>query len=334
MRAILFLKGNPNHDARGRFARAPSDQRGGGAPPALPPSSGIANAADARAYWREHIADRTVSLHVKTKNRTAAVTVRFDDSNTHMWTRRAGPGDQIDAYDQEKARKGPRTFARDRAAIMDRLFRAISEPWQVLQEHRDARREIYLASPPLNAAGDTYVVVLSVDGPGRLSFASARPRTKDQIRDLMQRARPIQADGGALLKSQTPELSAPGFQPSFLIAAPSGRAPLPGPGASPAEAGPRSQAVESFGAFFAFFKALGPGERWITVHPHGKDQKGVPVLIRPAGDGAYQVVGGAGGKLNFLKLTGVKDAADYKAEAAKRATARREFQKERIAEDK
>lgn len=83
-----------------------------------------------------------------------------------------------------------------------------------------------------------------------------------------------------------------------------------------------------------FFKALAAGERWITVHPNGKDQKGVPVLIRPAGDGAYRVVGGAGGKLNMLKLTGVKDAATYKADAAKSAATRREIQKERRAEDR
>ena len=42
------------------------------------------------------------------------------------------------------------------------------------------------------------------------------------------------------------------------------------------------------------------GSRWITLHPHGKDEKGVPVLIQETGNGSgvYHVVGGAGGKLN------------------------------------
>jgi hypothetical protein len=66
--------------------------------------------------------------------------------------------------------------------------------------------------------------------------------------------------------------------------------------------------------------ALTPGARWITIHPHGPGTDGQPVLIEPSGhDGAYRVIGGAGGKLNYLKLRGVRSEADYKAEASQRA---------------
>jgi hypothetical protein len=67
-----------------------------------------------------------------------------------------------------------------------------------------------------------------------------------------------------------------------------------------------------------FFKALGAGERWITVHPNGRGENGVPIMIRETthGSGTYHVIGGAGGKLNYLKLRGVKSEADYRQEVA------------------
>jgi len=44
------------------------------------------------------------------------------------------------------------------------------------------------------------------------------------------------------------------------------------------------------------------------VRPNGPGTDGHPVLIQPAGDGAFRVIGGAGGKLNYLQLTGVRFA--------------------------
>jgi hypothetical protein len=78
------------------------------------------------------------------------------------------------------------------------------------------------------------------------------------------------------------------------------------------------------------------GSRWITVHPNGKDEKGVPVLIQETkqGSGVFHVVGGAGGKLNYLKLRGVKSESQYKEEAARRQTERREEAKKKRQEDK
>jgi len=68
-------------------------------------------------------------------------------------------------------------------------------------------------------------------------------------------------------------------------------------------------------------KANPDGIRWITVHPNGKDEPGRPVQIRevPGHGGVYHIVGGADGKLNGLRLQGIKSPADYKAESKGRA---------------
>lgn len=84
----------------------------------------------------------------------------------------------------------------------------------------------------------------------------------------------------------------------------------------------------------AMSKALAAGERWITVHPHGKDEKGTPVLIQPQPDGSAKVIGGAGGKLNHLKLTGVKPQTEYTDTLKQRAKERRDVAKGRRQRDK
>lgn len=85
-----------------------------------------------------------------------------------------------------------------------------------------------------------------------------------------------------------------------------------------------------------FFKALEPGERWISVHPHGPGSEAQPILIKPAGDGSYKVIGGAGGSLNHLRLTSVRDisSAGYKKELAQRQTSRREERKRQASKDR
>jgi superfamily II DNA or RNA helicase len=83
-----------------------------------------------------------------------------------------------------------------------------------------------------------------------------------------------------------------------------------------------------------FLKALEPGERWITVRPGGAGSEGHAILIKPAPDGSYKVIGGAGGSLNHLKLTGVKSEADYKGEVAQKQAARRVQKKEQRQKDK
>jgi hypothetical protein len=80
----------------------------------------------------------------------------------------------------------------------------------------------------------------------------------------------------------------------------------------------------NFALFFLKSSDIPPGARWITVHPHG-DGKGQPVLVQPVAPGSatVHVIGGAGGKLNYLKLTGVKSAGAYAKESAERGKQRR-----------
>jgi len=76
--------------------------------------------------------------------------------------------------------------------------------------------------------------------------------------------------------------------------------------------------------FFLKSSDIPPGARWITVHPQG-DGKGQPVLVQPVAPGSatVHIIGGAGGKLNYLKLTGVKSTGDYAKESAERGRQRR-----------
>ena len=78
------------------------------------------------------------------------------------------------------------------------------------------------------------------------------------------------------------------------------------------------------------------GSRWITVRPNGPGSKGQPLLIvsHPKKQGVWSVIGGAGGKLNYLELRGIKDGQSYKEEARERQKAQRELEKQRISRDK
>ena len=76
------------------------------------------------------------------------------------------------------------------------------------------------------------------------------------------------------------------------------------------------------------------GARWITVHPNGPGTEGSAVLIQPQADGSAHVIGGAGGKLNYLKLRGVRKESDYKKEAAEKKKAKAEDAKLQRAKDK
>lgn len=91
---------------------------------------------------------------------------------------------------------------------------------------------------------------------------------------------------------------------------------------------PRKQETELVKA------SIPEGARWITVHPNGSDEKGTPVLIQPQPDGSAHVIGGAGGKLNYLKLRGVRKESEYKKEAAERKRAKAEGAKLQRAKDK
>lgn len=84
-----------------------------------------------------------------------------------------------------------------------------------------------------------------------------------------------------------------------------------------------------------FLKAsIPPGARWITLHPGGPGSEGTPVLIQPNPDGSAHVIGGAGGKLNMLKLRHVRKESEYKKEAEERKKAKKEEAKAQRAKDK
>lgn len=71
--------------------------------------------------------------------------------------------------------------------------------------------------------------------------------------------------------------------------------------------------------------------RWITVHPWGDDEKGIPVKIRESKTerGVWHVVGGAGGRLNYLKLTNIKSPEEYKKRQVEKKRLHKEAEKGR-----
>jgi hypothetical protein len=74
---------------------------------------------------------------------------------------------------------------------------------------------------------------------------------------------------------------------------------------------------------------LPPGSRWITVHPHGDDGKGVPLLIQEHPDGSAHVLGGAGGKLNLLHLDKLRSPEEWKESSKERQKKRKQKELER-----
>lgn len=81
-------------------------------------------------------------------------------------------------------------------------------------------------------------------------------------------------------------------------------------------------------------KAIPAGARWVTIKPNGPDAKGQPILIQPQPDGSAKVIGGAGGKLNHLRLTGVRKEGEYADTLKERAGRRREADKAQRKRDK
>jgi superfamily II DNA or RNA helicase len=81
-----------------------------------------------------------------------------------------------------------------------------------------------------------------------------------------------------------------------------------------------------------FAEAEADGSRWITVHPGGPGSEGHPIKVQPVKGtkGVYRVVGGAGGKLNGLRLHGLKEPGQYQAEARERAAQRKADEKAKL----
>jgi len=59
---------------------------------------------------------------------------------------------------------------------------------------------------------------------------------------------------------------------------------------------------------FSSYEIKEMGLKWVTAHPNGASTEGVPILVKDLGN-EYMVVGGAGGKMNFTRLSKRKDRA-------------------------
>lgn len=80
-------------------------------------------------------------------------------------------------------------------------------------------------------------------------------------------------------------------------------------------------------------QSIPPDAHWITVHPNGSGP-GQPVLIQPQQDGSARVIGGAGGKLNYLRLRNVKSKGEYAKESAERQAEAKAKRKQQINDEK
>lgn len=81
-----------------------------------------------------------------------------------------------------------------------------------------------------------------------------------------------------------------------------------------------------------FAKATPPGYRWITMHPHGKDEDSyVRVLVKINPDGSGNVVSGSG-SLRGLRLNRLKSPDEWKENAQRRQQERRAKRKAKEAE--
>lgn len=109
--------------------------------------------------------------------------------------------------------------------------------------------------------------------------------------------------------------------------------PLPLPIVSPPPADASKRLQKGKDGLYRLVKAapLKPGQRWITVHPNGPDEKGVPVLVQPDEDGSFRVIAGAGGKLTHLKHLKLKDPAQYAEESKAKKQAAAQAERERKA---
>lgn len=72
------------------------------------------------------------------------------------------------------------------------------------------------------------------------------------------------------------------------------------------------------------------GERWVSL---GQDGNKHPVLLHPikGHEGSYRVAGGAGGKLNGLRLNGIKSPEAYRQESLAKAKEKRAAEKAELA---
>lgn len=313
----------------------------GTSPSHLPSSAQIETFEQARAYWDQQFGGKTLAITVHSGEREIPIRVRFDGRNDHAYTTDVGGKQKI----------GARVFDERRANAMSRIPSVIERPkrrlrnWGgdlLLESARD--RDHYTVVLTWRPASDVY------------EFHSAHFLPIEEVANMQRHQDSLhQKNKGPLQKSgpfsRFPELEAPygrGISPLGVHH-----------GHDAVGTGSTVRSVASFVDLCkahpplayardvtlwrgdepdldAVLKAAPSGARWITVHPNGRDEKGVPVMIQEtkSGSGVYHVVGGAGGKLNYLKLRGVKSEHEYRQESGERQKARREERKRQRESDK
>ncbi len=327
MRFWIF-KGGPGSGDHGHKGRP--GQVGGSAPadvPVLPSSAGITTKDQAQAYWNQHFADRTLSLNVKTKSGIFTASVTFKADSHHAWTKDAD-GAPPDVYDRPKTKDGPRIYDPKRAVFMDRLLQTISRPWRVLAHHGD---HLFLGAR--TSSSETYLVILKINTRQNYNFVSAYPKTNAELGRIYEEWGTVKPKG-KLQKSETlPVEGRVSYSALRALLGKSLSRSSEGEAHYHPDIGRPNEVNEFVARFFDIFKALAPGERWITVKPPGHD-KGVPVIVKPTSDGAMKVIGGAGGKLSHLRLTGVKSEAEYTHEARQKAALHKDARKRQAERDR
>ncbi len=187
---ILFLKsGNPWHDWRGRFASGPADVGGGGSEgdePTLPSSAHVRDAASARDYFATHLEGREFKLTMRTGKGIYPIKAVFPPGNHHAWTRAARPGEPADAFDQPSKRIGKRVYDPERAPYMDRLLPTLRNAWKVLDQNGE---DVVIQAGQM-PDGRAYTAAFKIRPNNTYEFASAYPRTQEEVRALVTRFRP------------------------------------------------------------------------------------------------------------------------------------------------
>jgi len=334
---ILFLKGGSGSGNHGHGGRP--GQVGGSAK--APPSSSaeINSLSDAEAYWSKHFnTGSAIPIDCKYGKRRYHFAVTFQRNHAYTKDSLSVAADQY------------RSFDIDRAQSMDRIFEVLRNPhvvtWSKTPGNKVFDRTLNVDSqhgrvvleptptPEDIAAGVvTHFLFVSWHTINRGQFDDAARQAKARHVAPTQIKKAIQQSDG--LSSRTPSVVTLGQSPAsegipfnwspYFYGMHSRNL------GSDVDAGSLSGAD---GTSLLSKASIPAGARWITVHPNGADSKGQPVLIQPQPDGSAHVIGGAGGKLNYLKLRAVRKESDYQKEVQAKKDAGTAAKKEQRKKDK
>lgn len=342
MRILALIKGGAGSGDHGHSGRP---GKAGGSGPAAPDSSDkIATLAEAEAYWTKHFANGAQhEIKCKYGKRTYTFHVAF--ARNHAFTADTH-GLEHDEY---------RTFDLERSRRMDSIWKVLRAPHAVTWSERKPSNKVFDRELNLNDPIHGRVVLEPTPtaddlAQGRVThfqFTSWHwnPDVK-KIRALIRTIGNARLNPTQLKKASTDEALA--FAPRTPPPATVGLLPIsegiPFNWSAYFYAEHHQNSIESGGGTGPQGKhtrcsllsksEIPEGARWITVHPNGPGSDGQPVLIQPNPDGSAHVIGGAGGKLNYLKLRSVRKESEYKAEAEQRKKDKQEKSKKQRAEDK